>query len=45
MNFFAINVVIILENSHRFKDDPEYGEIMMRIWKGEFTEEDWKEQC
>jgi hypothetical protein len=38
----AINVAIILENSHRFKDDPEYGEIMMRIWKGEFSEEDFE---
>jgi hypothetical protein len=36
----AINVAIVLGNSHRFKDDPEYGEIMMRIWKGELTEED-----
>ena len=37
----AINVAIILENSHRFKDDPEYGEIMMRMWKGDYTEQDF----
>lgn len=36
----SINVAIILQNSHRFKDDPGYGEMMMRIWKGEFSEED-----
>ena len=36
----AINVAIVLENSHRFNQDPEYGRILMRIWKGELTEED-----
>lgn len=36
----AINVAIILTNSHRFKDDPEYGEILMRIWKGNLNNED-----
>lgn len=38
----AINVAIILKNSHRFRSDPEYGEIMMRMWKGISTEEDFK---
>lgn len=33
----AINVVIILDNSHRFKDDPEYGAILKRMWNGTFT--------
>ena len=36
----AINVAIMLTNSHRFKDDPEYGEILMRMWKGTFTRSD-----
>ena len=27
----AINVVIILENDHRFRDDPEYGWVLKRI--------------
>ena len=36
----AINVAIVLENSHRFKEDPEYGQILMRIWRGELTEDD-----
>jgi hypothetical protein len=38
----AINVAIILKNSHRFRTDPEYGEIMMRMWKGTSTEDDFK---
>jgi hypothetical protein len=37
----AINVAIYLENSHRFKSDPDYGKILMRMWRGEFT----KEEC
>ena len=29
-----------MEDSHRFDEDPEYGELMKRIWRGEVTEED-----
>ncbi len=36
----SINVAIVLNNSHRIKDDPEYGEILKRIWDGTFTRED-----
>ena len=36
----SINVAIILNNSHRFKDDPEYGEILKRMWEGKFTQKD-----
>lgn len=36
----SINCAIMLENSHRFKDDPEFGEILKRMWKGDFTKED-----
>jgi hypothetical protein len=36
----SINVAIVLNNSHRFQDDPEYGEILKRMWEGKFTEED-----
>ncbi len=36
----SINVAIVLNNSHRFKDDPEYGEILKRMWDGTFTRED-----
>ena len=36
----AINVAVVLKNSHRFKDDPEYGRMLLRIWQGELTEED-----
>ena len=36
----SVNVAIVLNNSHRFKDDPEYGEILKRMWDGTFTRED-----
>jgi hypothetical protein len=36
----TINCAIFLENSHRFKDDPVYGEIMGRMRNGEDTTED-----
>ena len=38
----AINVAIFLRNSHRFKDDPEYGRMLLRIWHGELSEDDIK---
>ncbi len=34
------NVAIVLNNSHRFKDDPEFGEILKRMWDGSLTKED-----
>lgn len=37
----SINVAIMLKNSHRFKNDPIYGDILMRMWNGSFTEEDF----
>ena len=36
----TINCAIFLENSHRFKDDPEYGEILGRMRMGKDTRED-----
>jgi len=36
----SINCVIILENIHRFKDDPEYGEMLTRLWRDDLTRED-----
>jgi hypothetical protein len=36
----SINVAIILNNSHRFRDDPEYGNILKRMWEGIFTQQD-----
>ncbi|KAL7533610.1 hypothetical protein ACHAXR_006767 [Thalassiosira sp. AJA248-18] len=39
----SINCVIFLENSHRFKDDPEYGEILGRMRMGQDTREDRRE--
>ena len=35
----SINVVIILENGHRFKDDPWYGNMLSRMWTGNLTQE------
>ena len=35
-----INVAIILEDSHQFYEDPEYGACMKRLWKGDWTEMD-----
>ena len=38
----SINVVIILDNDHRFKEDPEYGKMLKRMWNGDLTSEDRK---
>jgi hypothetical protein len=39
----TINCAIFLENTHRFKDDPEYGEILGRLRSGTDTVEDREE--
>jgi hypothetical protein len=36
----TINCAIFLENSHQFKDNPVYGEILARMRMGEDTRED-----
>ena len=36
----TINCAIFLDNSHRFKDDPEFGAILARLRMGEDTRED-----
>jgi hypothetical protein len=36
----CINAIIILDNNHRFKDDPLYGQMLKRIWNGELSIED-----
>ena len=36
----SINTAIVLENSHRFDNDQEFGTILKRMWKGELTEKD-----
>ncbi len=33
--------MIILDNKHFFKEDPEYGQILKRMWSGDLTKEDW----
>jgi hypothetical protein len=37
----CINAVIILDNEHCFKEDPEYGQMLKRMWSGDLTKEDW----
>ncbi len=32
--------MIILDNEHRFKEDPEYGQMLKRMWGGDLTKED-----
>ena len=36
----CINAVIILDNEHRFKEDPEYGQMLKRMWSGDLTKDD-----
>ncbi len=31
--------MIILDNEHCFKEDPEYGQMLKRIWSGDLTKE------
>ncbi len=37
-----INAIIILDNVHCFKEDPECGEILKRMWNGDLSTEDHK---
>ncbi len=32
--------MIILDNEHLFKEDPEYGQMLKRMWSGDSTKED-----
>ncbi len=36
----CIDAIIILDNDHRFKEDPEYGQMLKRMWNGDLTTED-----
>ncbi len=36
----CINAVIILDNEHRFEEDPEYGQMLKRMWSGDLTKDD-----
>jgi len=37
-----LNAVVILESDHRFKEDPEYGKLLQRMWAGDLTKNDRK---
>ncbi len=38
----CINAIIILDNVHYFKENPEYGEVLKRMWNGDMSTEDCK---
>ncbi len=38
----CIYAIIILDNNHHFKEDPEYGQMLKRMWNGDLTIEDRK---
>ncbi len=38
----CINAIIILDNVHCFKEDPEYGEMLIRMWNGDLFTGDHK---
>ncbi len=38
----CINPIIILDNVHCFKEDPDYGEMLKRMWNGDLSTEDGK---
>ncbi len=33
-------IIFILDNKHHFKEDPEYGQMLKRMWSGDLTKED-----
>jgi hypothetical protein len=35
-----IKAIIILDNDHHFKEDPEYRKMLKRMWEGDLTCED-----
>ena len=37
----TLNAIIILQNDHRFKDDPKYGRLLHKMWRGDLTKADW----
>eukprot|EP00956_Cyclotella_meneghiniana_P030548 scaffold77192_cov37-Cyclotella_meneghiniana.AAC.2 len=35
----TLNSVVILENNHRFTDDPQFGQLLRELWKGGLSKE------
>jgi hypothetical protein len=35
-----LNAIIILDNGHYFKEDPEYRKMLKKMWEGDLTHED-----
>ena len=40
--FDLLNAIVILESDHRFKEDPEYGKLLQRMWAGDLSKNDRK---
>jgi hypothetical protein len=38
----TIHAIIVLDNEHRFKEDPDYSHMLKRMWNGDLTTEDQK---
>jgi hypothetical protein len=38
----CINAIIILNNDNHFKEDPEYGQMLKRMWNRDLSTEDRK---
>jgi hypothetical protein len=38
----CINAIILLDNVHCFNEDPEYGEMLKRMWNGDLATENRK---
>ena len=38
----SLNVAIFLEDTHRFRDDPKFGEVLKKLWRGQFDRDDKK---
>jgi hypothetical protein len=39
---FILTGIIILDNEHRFKDDPDFGKLLKWFWQGELIQRDRK---
>ncbi len=36
----CVNAVIIVDNEYCFKEDPEYGQMLKRMWSGDLSKDD-----
>ena len=38
----SVNNILVLKNKHRFKEDPEYGKMMTKMWEDDLTKKNLK---